>query len=386
MIFSTGTRINDRPKSVSETEFEFLDRSASPWVAKVRDLISVALNAYPSEGTAELIERMKSRDSHGFHSAAFELFVHEILRRRGFRLQTHPKLPTKETRPDFLVQGPTGQSFYLEAAIASSKDGSSSSAEAMKKSAIEELNKSPHNAFRIMLDSYGDPTTQPGSRKFVGEVHAWLNSLDADGLRKQLETEGLSEMPQKEWTHEKWNLTLTAVPIQPSLRGTVRGLVSGLMPEARWMDDRLPLFKKITQKNAHYGDLDRPLVVAVNMQAPGLETIDERDSLFGQEVWEERPHEPGSSGRWVRRPNGAFIRPEGYGCCRVSAAWIFADLSPYTIANRRSTVYLHPAPHFPVPDSLLAFPHARVEAARLRYADGLSIREVLGLTDKWPLD
>ena len=129
----------------TETDFEFLDRSARVGVHRVRELITKALTWYPADEAKQLVQRIRSSDGHGFRSAAFELLIHEVLRRRGFDLRPHPQLPNqRRSRPDFFVTSPEGQTFYLEMVLASTDDGSSRGANSIKAHVLDALSSRPH--------------------------------------------------------------------------------------------------------------------------------------------------------------------------------------------------------------------------------------------------
>jgi hypothetical protein len=107
-------------------------------------------------------------------------------------------------------------------------------------------------------------------------------------------------------------------------------------------------------------------------------------ALFGQEQYVEYVGRPDLGGQLRRIPNGAWGSHRGPQCRRVSGAWFFNDLTPYTLAVRRSTLYVHPWPNHDVPPFLLRFPHARVVDEHIKRFDGLTIRDIFALPEGWP--
>jgi hypothetical protein len=386
VIFSSLPRDDDAPKRERETSFEFLDRSSRPEIARVRDFVGDALAHYPLNEVDELAARIRSRDERAFRSATFELLLHEGLRRLGYSLQPHPTMPNgAPARPDFLVTDHGGNSFYLEAVLASSRDGTNQAAEAIKATALDALSQAPHYNFRVTVDSEGDPTTQPRSRELIRQVHEWLSALNPDDLSVLIADRGFEAAPQLSWQHEAWTLTFQPIPIRPDRRGTARTLLGTYGAEMRRIDDWTPLRNAVKTKGRKYGDLDRPLLVAVNADSFNLDPIDEMQALFGQEEYVVYVGRPDIGDRLRRIPNGAWAGPHGPQARRVSGAWFFNDLTIYTAGSRRSTLYVNPWAHLELPPPMLRFPHARLVDDRIVQSGELTFREVFGLYEGWPV-
>jgi len=385
MLFTDNHRTDDAVKRERESSFAFLDRSSRPEIARVRDVLEVAFGNYSPFESDELAARIRCGDETAFRSATFELLLHDGLRRLGYTLTPHPELDNgSPNRPDFLVTEPDGTSFYLEAVLASSRDGTNPAAEAMKATTLDLLNHAPHASFWIDINSDSDPTTQPRARNLVRHVHERLNSLNPDSLLQTFAESGLESMPTLFWQHEGWTLTLRPIPMRPERRGTARTLIGAFGGEGRWLDDWTPLRDAVKKKGRRYGDLDKPYVVAVNTESFHLDPIDELQALYGQEEYVAVVGRPDLEGRMQRATNGAWAGPQGPQARRVSAAWFFNDLTPYTIARRKSTLYVNPWAYLEPPNSLLRFPHAHVVENRLVRAEGLAFRDVYGLSAEWP--
>ena len=384
MPFSDFVRSDQRSKQANESSFAFLDRSGRPEIAKVRTLLTDAVYRFPRSDRDEVVARLMSGNDIHFRSAAFEVLLHEGLFRLGFKLEPHPDPGTGTAkRPDFLVVDSTGVEFYLEAVLAGERDGRSPGAEAMKATALGIADATPHAAFLLDIQSDGNPTSQPPGRDLARKIHAWLDSLDSDALRTRLEAEGPDQMPATTWSHEGWELTIRAIPLAPDRRGRTTRLIGVMGDGVRWVNAWEPLRAAVTKKANRYGNLDKPLVVAVNTDSFQLDKMDEVQALYGQEEWVEVLNHPERSGP-QRKQNGAWRGPHGPQNRRASAVWFFNDLTPYTLANRRSTIYVNPWANRPVPSSLERFPTARLENDQLTRAGGLTPREMYSLPEGWP--
>lgn len=384
MLFSDFHRTDESHKRGTESSFQFLDRSARREIVLVRDYLRHAVENYPVSERPELIARLQSEDEVAFKSASFEVLLYWGLSRNGFRMEPHPDPGTGTSkRPDFRVTAPDGEQFFLEAVLAGVRDGRNPAGEALKRTTIDRLDEAIHQNFLIDIDSSGAPQTQPSSTSLIRVVHDWLNSLQVDELRDVLEKHGLESMPTLEWTHEGWTLAVRAIPLRPQHRGNDKRLVGASGDGVRWINTWEPLRAAVKAKANRYGALDKPLVVAINAESFHLDPIDEAQSLYGEEFWIEVIGHPELS-RPDRRQNGAWRGPKGPQNRRASAVWFFNDLTPYTLATRRSTLYLNPWAHNPGPSSMHIFPHKRIEGDELVYVPGMSLNHMFGVPHQWP--
>lgn len=384
MPFSNAERADATRKRASESSFRFLDRSACPHIERVRAFLAEAIGRYPASERDEIVARIQSENETHFRSAAFEVLLHEALLRLGYRPIPHPDPGTGVARrPDFLVTDVDGSEFFLEAVLASERDGRNPAAEAMKRTALGHLEEVPHFAFMLDVDSEGDPVSQPPGRVLARQAHAWLDTLDPEGLRERLIAHGMDAMPTMTWSHEEWELTLKAIPLPAERRGRATRLIGAFGDGARWVNAWEPLRDAVKKKANRYGELTRPFVVAVNADIFRLDEIDEVRALYGEEYWAENLHCPAQGGP-RRRENGAWRGPHGPQNRRVSAVWFFNDLTPYTLAARQSTLYVNPWANISPPQSLQRIRTRRVQGDELVNLPGLELRSIYELPVGWP--
>ncbi|MDB4224477.1 hypothetical protein N9850_11930 [Granulosicoccus sp.] len=385
-MFSENKRTDERTKQQDETDFEFIDRS--PWQAmsSVRELILNCLENIEESERSELISRIRSR--HGFASATFELMIHEVFRRKGFEIEIHPDLPNGSNKhPDFLLKDPNGEEFYLEAVLASEQNENDDSILAIKERVMDQLRNTTHPDFSTAIQTSGDPTKSPRGSQFARQVASWLNSLDYERLRTEFETHGLKAMPVQEWNLDGWLLKVTAYPISRESRGKEHGLL-GMYDggDASWINSWLPLRNAIRTKGARYGELDKPLVVAVNFQRGYLDEIDQIQALYGEEIVVYQPGSPHLQPTLERDNNGAWMGRSGPEGKRVSAAWVFTNLLPYTASSSKQTLHLNPWANFKTPESMKEFRYSELHEGRQVTNEGISVGEVLELPSNWPGD
>jgi len=385
MIFEDFNRDNSNPKLNSESDFVFLNRSVWPEIARVRDFVENCAQTHPKEERDELVSRIRCGNDTHFKSAIFELLLHSALKQLGCDLEPHPALENgNASRPDFMVTTPDGSQFYLEAVLASENNASNPAAESRKGVVIDALSSAKHENFLIMLKDEGNPDTQPSSKKLVRDVLKWLDTLDPDLVQATIEQSGNDSAPVFEWQHEGWSLEIRPIPLNPQRRGKSKALIGGQYGAAGFVDAWSPIRDAVKFKGRKYGTLNKPLIIAINFDTFHIDRIDEMQALYGQEQFIYRPRQFKKGPEFSKAPNGAWYGQKGPQYTRVSGVWIFNDLSPYTVARHRQTIYFNPWANSPLPSFLQKFPHAHVNGERVERKDGISFREIFGLTEEWP--
>lgn len=355
MIFDNTPRTDASPKLHAETEFAFLNRSARQEMHLARSRLEALVSTYPDPH--DLVCRFQCGDDTHFRSAEFELLLFTLLSMRGFKLTPHPALPGRTSRPDFLVESPGGDAFYLEAVLAS-EDRGGLRQHPLVATTLDVFSSNSHPNFLVMVSTSGRPTTQPSRNALLRKTLSWLDSLDPDAVLEAMEAGGHDTLPSLDWIHEDLTISLEAFPLSKEARGKPTCLLAGQMGGAGWVDSWSSIRDAIRFKGSKYGTMDLPFVVAVNFGGYFLNRINEMQALFGQEQITVSITDRDAPARSSRAPNGAWIGNSGPRCKRVSAAWLFDGLNIYNLDSRKPTLYLHPWADHPVTADLLQFPHA----------------------------
>lgn len=128
-IFDDIARENDQPRQEGEPLFSYPNKSSRPEAQRVRNLVDEWISEYPESDREALVARLRSDIDDPHQSALFELFLHKFLRARGCKIiEIEPKLEHTNKSPDFLVEGPTGERFYLEGVLASGRSNQETAA------------------------------------------------------------------------------------------------------------------------------------------------------------------------------------------------------------------------------------------------------------------
>lgn len=383
MLFEGFERTDTSPKRNGENSYEFLNRSARSEIGRVRAFVEQLYDDYPACEKDEIAARIRCGNDVQLNSAVFELLLYSALVKLGCAAEPHPALPGVDSRPDFLVTTPEGDEFYLEAVLASRQDDIEPASMARIGTTIDALTSVAHTNFLVGVESEGLPTTQPSGKKLRSAVLSWLDTLDPDQLIQLVDEEGVDSLPIFKWSHESWEVIVRPFPLKPERRGKSKSLIGFLEGPVGIVDEWTPIRNAIKFKGGKYGALEKPFVVAVNFSSFNLDRIDEIQALYGQEELVCVIGDPDAEPRFQRASNGAWRGKNGPQYTRVSGAWIFNDLTAYTVAERHSTVYFNPWAKNPLPEFLKRMPHAMVVDDKMRWFEGLRFGAILGKEEGW---
>jgi hypothetical protein len=378
IIFDKYNVKDNRVKKNSESYYSFYNRCDWPEVKFVREFIESSAKNYPKSEIPELISRLKSGDDIHFNSVVFELALHEILFQQGFELTAHPDLNNgSASKPDFLVKDVLGNEFYLEAVLASENSMLEGKSDKSKGVVFDKLSSSPHENFRIDIREHGHPNCAPSGKKLLRELNDWLDTLDPDEISEKITLNGFDSIEPFNWDWEGWYLSIRPIPIPLERRGKSTELIGVGSMKGGSIDALNPIRKAVKFKGGKYGDLDKPLVVAINMNSMVLKRIDEEQALFGSE---KMVYEIGTGKLRVERNlDGAWCGRNGPKSRRVSGAWIFDNFNIISLSSRVSTLYLNPWANISAPESLKKYSHSYVEGEIIIHENGLTINEALSI-------
>jgi hypothetical protein len=180
-------RSDTRPASHGEPHFPYLNRSGRPVAMQVRSVLEAWFQSYPESGKLELRSRFRSPDSVPHHSAFFELYMHQLMKRLGYEVEIHPEVSTGAKRPDFMVSKAGEDSFILEATLAVSMSREEEAANARLNAVYDALNKVSSPDFFIGVEVFGTPSTPVPGKDLRKAVEIFLRGLNPDVIRALLQ-------------------------------------------------------------------------------------------------------------------------------------------------------------------------------------------------------
>ena len=261
----------------------------------------------PAHAQPQIRERFAS-DAEIVHlGALWELYLHEAFLRLGFDVDLDVGRDGEaRRRPDLLVRRGEDE-FLIEAAAVHGDDVITPHQRQLSRQLQDLINLVRSSAFLVALEviTYGPCT--PSRRDVAIPAERWLSGLDADEL---LAAERGGADPQAlVFAFDGWRMRLEAIPLKSEHRGDADHRTLGYTEEGiAQLDDISPVLRKLKRKAYHYGDLDRPHVIALLCACTFVEPTDIEQALLGEIVG---AHGPGQAFRWVRLRNGLWMRPNG---------------------------------------------------------------------------
>ena len=338
-LFDEFTRIDRGYSLNAEPQFSFLNRTALSRFSAARALLEMWFLNYPDDERRDFVSRFRSEDDDQHHSAFFELFLHELFLKLGFSIDIHPRLPETTKTPDFLVKTPCGESFYLEAKVATGQDKERRKSDARINTFHDTLNEIESPDFYLSVHFENpDPTHPLPGRRIRSQIEKWLSGLNYDQIMTDTTPGDYSRYPEKRFEDKGYAFSVKAIP-QGSLRGNLGRPIASRGGRCSWIGPvSEPILDAAKSKAGRYGKPDRPYVIAVHDQDSHMGPQDLELTLFGVPLkspvtdLDDRARTKGTHGFWTGGSGPAHTR--------VSGLLIVRELYPSAHCIRRSFAFI----------------------------------------------
>jgi len=344
------------PSKYSESHWQFLNRSARPIFQYIREVLEGWFHDYKtsSDKRHHLWTEFRSNRDAEHLSAFFELYLYHLFKKQGFEIEVEPEW--EQGRPDFLLTSSEGKRILLEA-TGIYPERWFGSANKLEQMVIDDLNEhltSPDFFLHIKIAQAPDNTPPYAQiRRYLQEQ---LGQLDYDQVVQDAlgrEGMGLKRFPSISWVHDTWTIEFIAIPKKNEARGKagVRPIGS-MFYDFSWVDSTSALKACINNKYRHYGELNIPYILAMNVVDIFADEEALLDALFGQEVWNLDFETDTTS--ISRQPNGAWFGPGGPQKKRVSCICAFWRLRPENMYLVNPVIWHHPFANNPLNPNLIS--------------------------------
>jgi hypothetical protein len=391
-LFDEMVRREMRPRRENEGGFDYMNTSARPGIAAVRDLLEAWFDHLPDAAKADVRARFRSRDDIQHKGASYELFWHELLRASGYEVEVHPELVNVPTNPDFLARGIDQiPKFYLEATL-TMRPGNASGDRRLAE-LQDTLNRMNSPDYFLDVEYRGTPMNNIRGRIIRERLEEWLGHLDFDQISRLYGDQNYDAVPRFAWEEEHLLLTFRPIPKGPQFRGQPGarpvGMVMPMDMELRELRTHDDIRAAVEGKATKYGELDLPFVVAVNVLDDFCDDQDIRNALFGEEqVVAVRQPDGQWRHEWGRRvPNGVWYGRNGPRNRSVSAVVVTHQLTPTTLRTRTAEIVHNPWATRPLPEACLGLPHFSVSLpdGHIQRIQGRSPGDILAVPNPWPI-
>lgn len=388
-LFEEFERAETRPRRQNEASFDYMNVSARPGIHEIRELLERWFEHLPANAQADIQSRFTCRDPAQHESAFFEMYWHELLLSCGYEVEIHPTLPDVTTNPDFLSLQNCERQFYVEATLA--MPPGDPAADRRVAELHDTLDRMDSPDYFLEVQFRGMPQGNIRGRVVREKLERWLRTCDHAEISRLYQQRDYEKVPTLTWTEQGCTLTFTPIPKGPQFRGQPGARPVGMvMPqEMLQLHTNDDIKAAIDGKATKYGDLDRPLIVAINVLDDFCDDDDIWNALFGEEqVVLVRQANGQIRHDWgCRAANGAWRGPRGARNRFVSVVSIVHQLTASTLRTR-SVMLIHnpwavhrlPLDAFPIPQLTVSVPDGHVHTQ-----GGEHHADILGIPNPWPV-
>jgi hypothetical protein len=377
-VFDDIGRENDQPRQEGEPLFSYLNKSSRPAAQRVRDLVDEWISEYPESHREGLIARLRSDIDDHHQSAFFELFLHKFLRTRGCKIiEIEPKLQHTNKSPDFLVEAPTGERFYLEGVLASGRSNQETAAYARLNTALAAIDNVPSPNNFLSLTTEGLPTAPLSLKKLKRGVQSWIAGLPAG--------EAAKDAAPFKYEEHGCRIELRALPRKKPEEGArAVGMRNFPITQITPHQEIRPGLKK---KASRYGELDLPYVVAIDCLSMYHREEGVIDALLGEpyvaftrqadgSMKEEHRRRP--DGVWYGPPNG---QPQN---TRMSGVLAFFRIDAWNFVTKNGLFIPGPWASKPAPALSLGTSELTLVNGVYQRSEGSPVGQLLDMPANWP--
>ncbi|MEQ1866703.1 MAG: hypothetical protein ABL996_18860 [Micropepsaceae bacterium] len=325
-------------------EFAFLNETGIDQGAPIRALFEEAFKFYTGNKDA-IRARFRSLQNATHFGAAFELFLHELARRKSLQPLADAQVPGGNVDLQITRAG-TGIA-YIEARMLQPGENVHYSA------ACDAINRVKVQGIQLNLRLKRAPQHSLNLKALVTQLSAHLSTIDLATIATDP-----GENRASKFTYEEKEALFEILPVRSD--SSPGGLGVSDYPDDELVEEE-DIRLALERKNKKYGQMGHPYVVAI-CSSKGFAT-DEifEDALFSTSPGDER---------------GFFVRSKR---SRVSGVLACQCFRPSSLSGARMRMYLNPNADHPLSDSVFGCDLAIRADDKFSIAHGSAVADIMGL-------
>lgn len=342
-VFSDLERTEKDPSKFAESKYSFLNRSAWPACARIREIVNHWFDHYPNEHKADWKARFCSNNDVSLFSAFFELYCHEFCKAHGFEVEVHPsRLPVDSASPDFKLSRAGRDCCYFEA-TAIFEDKQEAARDKILDPIYDGINSLDIWNWFVSVTASKHSHTAPSMKRLLAEIKRFCDSHDPDGVTT------VDSCPEFTFVDRDWHLDISLIPKKPEARVHGRRSLGITAPATggKWCDGASQVLDKLSKKTKRYKQIELPLIVAVACNDPLIENDDFLEALVGDGIGNGEISTKGSL--HGAKLFGIWEGPGGPKNQRLSAVLQVGAVTPWTIASAKAKLWHCPWPTSAIP-------------------------------------
>ncbi len=360
---------------LGEHPFDYLAKSGRNESKDVRNLLEAAFNQYPDNEKDQLKKRLTTDNVVQCQSAMFELLLHYLLYKIGYKVIVHPNLQNESNKkPDFLVEGDNDVKFYLEAILVYNNYNADVTQRKEIKSLFYDINKKFHDVedAKLWVSIVKQSNCTVSRKPLCNNISSMLDQLRAKNQSR------VKWIWKEKEVKTGWEIELQLF----KQSSKPKRFISCVYPQMASLINVCKCVKTaFKKKNNKYGKLEYPLVLAINVFSEHIDFVDEIEAFFGSRPL--RNNETRTEYSTNNQLNSAWCWKQKPQYTGISAAWLFNGMTEWTLKNRH-ILYINPWSRINLNEQfLLCLPHVRQINEEIVYFEGNSIFEMLDLNWFW---
>jgi len=383
LLFDSISPEDTVENNTAKNDYEFLANTSKPEYIDVRRMLEDWFFRFPDLGKSDLKARFRSSNKIGFHSAFFELLLHELLLKLNTNVSLHKETKSdKSTLPDFFVVDSSSYESYVEATVITGKSKGKQAEEERLAELIRNLNRmivSPN--YWLALESQGYPSKSTSAKRIASAINKKLEDLDSDFILDSSIEHDFDSLPKWSFNANGCVLIFEPIPIGKTIKSTLeKRPIAFHSGSVEFVDHHSPIRNAVTRKANRYGKLSYPFIVAVNC-LEFVDDIDVMNALFGQEQF----HIPIQTGHKInpedigfsRKRDGAWTNPIGPRYTRISGVLIAMNLRPWSIKESKVCLYHNPWGTKAYDSVLTELNQSSLNGEKMQWFEGSSLADIL---------
>ncbi|MFA5128407.1 MAG: hypothetical protein WC445_00385 [Patescibacteria group bacterium] len=353
-LFDNFNRTYDGPANYTESEFDYLNKSAREGCENARKCLDLWFREYciryPS-AIKDFKGRFCSQSDEQHLGAITELYLHNFLLKSGYnKIENHPETESAK-HPEFLVLDDGKPLFFAEAAMVYGRRDRGR-VKKFEATILDSINTIESQNFLILVEIESVDSNRPPSTKKIKEcIEKQLNCLDyCEVLEKDEE-----QYPKWEYRENNWKLNFIASPIEAEARHYQDRFPSRNIGSINYPIKQIELDEEIketvSKKSKKYGNLRLPFIIVLNVISDSIFYSDEVaiSALFGKRTVQSVTDANGTRTiKQGRTFDGIIVHPgTGIQNTKMSGLLIMKNLTSFTLENVKPVLWHHPKAKYP---------------------------------------
>lgn len=365
--------------NMNEPTYNYYNRSGRKDIAIIRDTLECWFSEIPDSEKSSI----KSSFKKNFDDTFYELFLHNLFSKLGYKVKIHPNIEGTTKKPDFLIEK-NGMEIYVEAKISKDKTSEEEALEKMTNQFYDSMNKLRSNNFMIGIKEVSFISgKQPKTKKIVQKLENQLSQLDPDIVEEEMKKNGFNIF-QIEYEDDDIFVIFNPLPVVPKARVKVNRRPIGILPaKSYWGGGEKAIKDAVEVKANRYGKLNKPYIICLNALGEKTTSRDDIDNAIWGTLaisYSENPEERNE--KLIRQKDGIFFNENGPRKRNVTGILV-SKIYPHGIPNSKYWLYENPFAENKLDFQNIGLVYNYVKDGYIFGSDGQDLDRILGMDKDW---